>query len=200
MAAVRNLFIDTQHITKMQHEIVGEQFQCLKITMQSERVRGTYQKLLCKSEGINLGDGNIFSGTGALIFSGNGKIKQLYMGSADSIVLKEECILAADVETGQELLSTNYVSLVQFFGPGEVFICGKDFVEYYLEEKKTVEVRTQCITAMDSSVTFRLGSRFSELTGPGAILLESVIPEEESAEGVKEESAEKSGFSFFDQL
>jgi len=194
---MRNLFIDTYYITKMQHEIVGEQFQCLKITMQSERVRGTYQKLLCKSEGINLGDGNIFSGTGDLIFSGNGKIKQLYMGSADSIVLKEECILAADTETGQELLSTNYVSLVQFFGPGEVFICGKDFTEFYLEEKKTVEVRTQCITAMDSSVTFRLGSRFSELTGPGAILLESVIPEEES---LKEESAEESGFPFFDQL
>lgn len=190
----------------MQHEIVGEQFQCLKIEIQSERVRGTYQKLLHKSDGVTLGDGNIFSGTGSLIFCGNGKIKQLYMGVTDSIILNEACILAAGIETGQEPLSTNYVSLVQFFGPGEVFICGKEFVEFYLEKGETGEVRTQCIIAMDSSVTFRLGSRYSVLTGPGAVLLESVIGEKELKEEVpvKEDvtvkGLEEPEFSFFDQL
>lgn len=159
----------------MQHEILGEHFQWLKIELQSERIRGTYQKLLCKSEDIEIGDGNTFSGTGLLIFCGNGKIKELYLSETDNIVLNEERILAAGVETGKEPLSTTHISLVQFFGPGTVFICGKDFAEFLLEEKESVEVRTSCIVALDSSITFQLGSRFSVLTGPGAILLESVI-------------------------
>ncbi len=196
----------------MQHEILGEHFQWLKIELQSERIRGTYQKLLLKSEDIDIGDGNIFSGTGLLIFCGNGKIKELHLGDTENIVLNEERILAADIETGKEPLSTKHVGLVQFFGPGAVFICGKEFAEFLLEEKESVEVRTSCIVGMDSSITFHLGSRFSVLTGPGAILLESVVensakPEtlkgslERALKGYPESKEEdEPTFPFFDQL
>jgi hypothetical protein len=51
-----------------------------------------------------------------------------------------------------------------------------------------------CIVAMDGTVTFELGSRFSTLSGPGAVLLKSFIPFKED---VVKESTE---FSLFDQL
>jgi uncharacterized protein (AIM24 family) len=194
----------------MQHEILGEHFQWLKIQLQSERIRGTYQKLLLKSEGIEIGDGNTFSGTGFLIFCGNGKIKEFYLGDKDNIVLNEECILAADIETGKESLSTNYVNLVQFFGPGTVFICGKEFAEFYLEETESVEVRTSCIVGMDSSITFQMGSQFSVLTGAGAILLESIVGNTVKPEPLKgsleralkypESETDEPKFPFFDKL
>lgn len=175
----------------MQHEIAGDLVQWLKIEMESESIRGDYTKLLCKSEEIKIRGETVFFGTGYLIFSGDGKIKQFYLGAEESIVLREESVLAADITTEGEPLSTNYLSLVTLSGPGAVFIHGNgDFAEFYLEKGETVEVRTSCITAMDSTVTYQLGSRFSTLSGPGAVLLQSSIPEE------KEEPKE---FPFLDR-
>jgi uncharacterized protein (AIM24 family) len=178
----------------MQHQILGEVYQWLKIEMESESIRGNYRNLLCKSEDIKIGEGNVFSGTGELVLSGNGKIKELYMGDTDSILLTRNNMLAADITTGETPFSTNYLSLVKFSGPGTVFVSGKEFAEFYLKEEETVEVRTVCIVAMDGTVTFELGSRFSTLSGPGAVLLKSFIPFKED---VVKESTE---FSLFDQL
>ena len=169
---------------------MGNQIQWLKIVMQSESIQGDYKRLLCKSEGITANK-TVFSGTGNLFFSGSGKIKQFYLDAQDSIVLKKTSVIVTDITTEQNPLSASYLDLVTFSGPGAVFVCGKgDFVEFYLEEGETVKARTQCIIAMDSTVKFELGSRFSELSGPGAVLLESAIPEEE----------ESKELTFFDRL
>lgn len=173
----------------MQHEIGGDIIQWLKIEMESESIRGDYTRLLCKSEEITVSGGDAFFGTGYLVFSGNGKIKQLYLGPKENIIVREENVVATDITTEKEPVSVNYLSLVTFSGPGTLFICGNDFAEFYLEEGETVEARTRCIVAMDSTVTYRLGSRFSTLSGPGAVLLQSTVPKEE----------ETKEFPFFDR-
>jgi uncharacterized protein (AIM24 family) len=170
-------FICTPHIIKMQHEIVGDLFQWLRIEIQSESIQGDHEKLLCRSEGIKTTDNNFF-GTGWLIFSGNGKIKEFYLHAQDTIVISEQCILAADITTKQESISTTYINLVRVSGPGTLFVCGEDFSEFYLDEHKTVEVRTSCIVALDSTVTFNVDTTFSSLSGPGAVLLKIFIPGE----------------------
>lgn len=161
----------------MQHEIVGDLFQWLRIEIQSESIQGDHEKLLCRSEGIKTTDNNFF-GTGWLIFSGNGKIKEFYLHAQDTIVISEQCILAADITTKQESISTTYINLVRVSGPGTLFVCGEDFSEFYLDEHKTVEVRTSCIVALDSTVTFNVDTTFSSLSGPGAVLLKIFIPGE----------------------
>lgn len=162
----------------MHHEILGDLYQWLKIEIRSESIQGNYQNLLCKSKEIGVRDETVFFGTGWLIFTGNGKIKEFYLSGRDTVVFSEKRILAADVTVKQESLSTNYVSLSRVTGPGTVFLFGKDFVEFYLEENETIEVKTKCITALDSTITFNLDSNFSVLTGVGAVLLEGHIPEE----------------------
>lgn len=186
---MRKVFIDAQYIIKMQHEIRGDLVQWLRIEMESESIRGDYARLLCKGEDIAVRGETVFFGTGYLVFSGNGKIKHLCLGAGESIILKEGSVVATDIATEGEPISTNYLSLITFSGPGTVFICGSDFAEFYLEKGETVEARTSCIIAMDSTVTYRLGSRFSTLSGPGAILLQSTVPREE----------EPREFPFFDQ-
>lgn len=162
----------------MHHEISGELFQWLKVELQSESVQGDSAQLLCKSEDISVTDDTFF-GTGYLIFSANGRIKEFYLHAADSIIIAKPCILAADITTKRESLSTNYVSLLKVSGPGTIFVHGKDFVEFYLEEEENIEVRTACITALDSTVAYELGRTFSQLTGPGAVLLKNFVLKEE---------------------
>lgn len=160
----------------MHHEIVGDPFQWLKIELRSESIQGDTKKLLCKSEGIKVTDSDFF-GTGWFILVGNGKIKEFYLHAADSIVVSEECILAADITTKQEHLP-DYTSFVRVSGPGTLFVHGEDFAEFLLEEHETVEMRTASIAALDSTVHFEPGNPFSKLSGPGAVLLKNIISEE----------------------
>jgi uncharacterized protein (AIM24 family) len=176
----------------MQYTILGDTFQRLKVELTSEKIWGDYTKLLLKSEGIIPRDNNIFSGTGTLIFSGNGRIKEFVLSSGDTIILRRDSIVAADTTTAQTPVSTSYASWVEFAGPGTVFINGKEFIEFYIEEEEITEVRTQCIVAMDSTLTYEPGSRFTVLIGPGAVLLETIIHTEPEDTETK--------FSFFDQV
>ncbi|MBU7031855.1 MAG: AIM24 family protein [Theionarchaea archaeon] len=169
--------------------------QWLKIILSSESVQGDSARLLCRSGAILLEEGNLFSGTGWLIFTANGKIKELHLGDADSILISENALLASDITINQEDLSTVYLHLVKVSGPGRIFISGGgDFIEYFLEIEETAEVRTSSIIALDNTISFQIGSQFSSLTGPGAVLLTSIIETER-----KHEAPEK-GFSLFDQL
>lgn len=174
----------------MQYTIFGDTFQGLKVELTSEKIWGDYTKVLLKSEGVTPGDNNIFSGTGLLIFSGNGQIKEFVLSSGDTIILKRDNIIAADTTTTQTPVSTSYASWVEFSGPGTVFINGKEFIEFYIEEEDIREVRTCCIVAMDSTLTYEPGSRFTVLIGPGAVLLENII----------EKTKDEEKFSFFDQV
>ncbi|MBU6998749.1 MAG: AIM24 family protein [Theionarchaea archaeon] len=174
----------------MQHEISGELFQWLRITISSESVWGSRRHLLCKSEEVQSRGENLFFGTGWIVFAGNGKIREFYLHAADSLVFREASLLASDVTANQTSLSSPYMSLVKVSGPGVVFAHGKDFAEFYLEESEFVEARTDCIAAMDDSVTFELGAKTSVLSGPGAVLMECAFSE-------KEESAP---YAFFDQV
>ncbi|MGD2250633.1 MAG: AIM24 family protein [Candidatus Methanofastidiosia archaeon] len=176
----------------MQYTIVGDTFQGLKVELTSEKIWGDYTKLLSKSEGVTPGDNNIFSGTGILIFSGNGQIKEFVLSTGDTIILRRDSIVAADTTTTQTSISTPYASWVEFTGPGTVFINGKEFIEFYIEEEDIKEVRTCCIVAMDSTLTYEPGSRFTVLVGPGAVLLETIIHTEPEDTETK--------FSFFDQV
>jgi uncharacterized protein (AIM24 family) len=185
---MRKVFIVLITSITMHHEILGELFQWLKIQLQSESVLGDHTYLLCRSEDIKIND-NTFFGTGWLIFSGNGMIKEFYLHAAESIVIAEGCILATDITAKEEPLSTNYVSLLKVSGPGTIFVHGKDFVEFYIEELESIQVRTPCITALDSTITYDLDRSFSKLTGPGAVLLKRVAPE-----------AAEQPASIFDQL
>jgi uncharacterized protein (AIM24 family) len=192
---VSNIFILIPLNTKMHHEIVGEMSQWLKIILSSESVQGDSARLLCRSGAIQLEEGNLFSGTGWLIFTANGKIKEFFLGDADSIIVSRNTLLASDITVDQEDLSTNYLPLVRVSGPGSIFIAGGgDFIEYFLEVEETAEVRTPSIVALDNTISFQIGSQFSSITGPGAVLLTSIIEIEK-----KQESPEK-GFSLFDQL
>ena len=162
----------------MHHEILGELSQWLRIEMQSESIQGDYTKLLCKSEQIKTTDKKVFFGTGWLIFSSNGKIKEFYLHAADNITVAKTQILASDITTKMISLSTNYVDLVEVTGPGTVFVHGNDFIEFYLEEQETIETRTGSITALDSTVAYELESEFSVLSGPGAVVLNRFAPAE----------------------
>jgi len=130
-----------------------------------------------------------------LIFTANGKIKEFFLGDADSIIVSRNTLLASNITVDQEDLSTNYLPLVRVSGPGSIFIAGGgDFIEYFLEVEETAEVRTPSIVALDNTISFQIGSQFSSITGPGAVLLTSIIEIEK-----KQEPPEK-GFSLFDQL
>ncbi len=150
----------------------------MRIHLQLESVRGNYAALLTKGQGIKV-ENEMFSGIGYLIFAGNGKIREFSLGDADSIIVSQESILAQDITTRNEPLSTSFLSLVKISGPGMVFVRGEDFVEFYLDEEETTEVRTVCIVAMDSTITYQLASPFSALSGPGAVLLKSAAREPE---------------------
>jgi uncharacterized protein (AIM24 family) len=179
----------------MHHEIVGELSQWLKLIVSAESVRGDSTYLLCRSGAINLEEGNIFSGTGWLIFTANGKIKEFLLSDTQAITISKHSLLASEITVTQEPLSTNYLSLIRISGPGSIFITGKgEFIDYYLEEGDTMEARTANIIALDTTISFQMGSQFSSLTGPGAVMLTSVIETENP-----QESPEK-GFSLFDQL
>ncbi len=179
---MRKVFIRDHYYGVMNHHIMGETFQWLKIEIQSERIRGNYQHLLYKTKDIEVTNENVFSGTGEIIFSGNGKIRELLLGAADSLILLQDSILAADFSTKQEILSSTFPSLVKFSGPGILFVSGEDFVEFYIEEGETMEVKTDCIIAMDNTLTYQLGTTFSVVSGPGAVLLKSFIPKKEPRE------------------
>jgi hypothetical protein len=192
---VSNIFILITHNVKMHHEIAGELSQWLKLVLSSESVRGDSTYLLCRSGDINLEQGNIFSGTGWLIFTANGKIKEFLLSDGQAITISQHSLLASEITVSQEALSTNYLPLTSVSGPGSIFITGKgEFIEYFLEEGDTMEVRTTNLIALDNTISFQIGSQFSSLTGPGAVMITSAMETEK-----KQESSEK-GFSLFDQL
>lgn len=174
----------------MQHEILGELFQWLRIDISSESVWGSQRYLLCRSEEIQNRGENVFFGTGWIVFAGDGKIREFYLHAADSLIFNEANLLASDVTATHTSFPATYVSLVKVSGPGVVFARGKDFAEFYLEESEFMEARTDCIAAMDDSITFELGAKTSVLSGPGAVLLECAFSEKE----------ESKPYAFFDQV
>ncbi|MBU7043108.1 MAG: AIM24 family protein [Theionarchaea archaeon] len=179
----------------MHHEIAGELSQWLKVILNEERIRADAACLLCRSGDITLERENIFSGTGWLFFTAQGKIKEFFLEDAETIIISKHSLLASHITVEQEDLSTQYLTLVKVCGPGSIFITGKgDFVEYFLEEEETAEVRTSSLTAIDTTVSFHMGSQFSRLTGPGAVILSSILDMEKKPEPSQTE------FSLFDQL
>lgn len=184
----------------MRHEILGDQFQWLKLHLQQESIGGKYEALLYKSSEIKIEDEKVFSGIGILIFSGNGKIKEFYIGDRDTVIFSQDKILVHERTVRQEIQPTSYATFVKVSGPGIVFVSGREFVEFYLEEGESADVRTSSMVAMDSTVTYQVGSTLSTVSGPGAVLLENST-ERMGKEREKEKEKEKEeGMFIFDQL
>lgn len=186
----------------MRHEILGDQFQWLKVHLQEESIGGKYGALLYKSSEIRIEDEKVFSGMGHLIFSGNGKIKEFYVGDREAVIFSQDSILVYERTVRQEFQSTSYATFVKVSGPGMVFVSGREFMEFYLDEGESADVRTASIVAMDSTVTYLVGSTLSTVSGPGAVLLENNTERtgKEREKEEKEKEKEKEGMFIFDQL